>query len=291
MGHLEQRAGLAGKAAIVVGGAGGLGRACVDDLAAAGVAVLVADRNPDFLRATDEHAAANGTSVVTFEADARDDDAMHELFALADRELGRLDVLLNVVGGTFHQPFEQSNPRGWDAVIRANFTWLLTTTQLAIPRMRAAGGGSIVNFTSIEAHRAAPNYAVYSGMKAAVTNYTRTLALELAPDAIRVNCIAADITPTEGLGDMLFGDLTDEQRTIVQQMAIPMGRVGTYEDVGGCALFLASDLSRYVTGTTLHPDGGTFASSGWFNWPGRGYSNMPPTEVVALYSDDRSGGH
>jgi len=286
MGHLEERAGLAGKAAIVVGGAGGLGRACVDDLAASGVAVVVADRNPDLLQATAERSAAAGTRVVTVEADARDSDAMHELFALADRELGRLDILINVVGGTFHQPFEESNPRGWDAVIRANFLWLLTTTQLAIPRMRAAGGGSIVNFTSIEAHRAAPNYAVYSGMKAAVTNYTRTLALELGPDAIRVNCIAADITPTEGLGDMLFGGLTDEQREIVQRMAIPMGRVGTYEDIGGCALFLASDLSRYVTGTTLHPDGGAIASAGWFNWPGKGYSNMPPAEVVALYSNE-----
>ena len=286
MGHLEERAGLAGKAAIVVGGAGGLGRACVDDLAASGVAVVVADRNPDLLQATAERSAAAGTRVVTVEADARDSDAMHELFALADRELGRLDILINVVGGTFHQAFEESNPRGWDAVIRANFLWLLTTTQLAIPRMRAAGGGSIVNFTSIEAHRAAPNYAVYSGMKAAVSNYTRTLALELGPDAIRVNCIAADITPTEGLGDMLFGGLTDEQREIVQRMAIPMGRVGTYEDIGGCALFLASDLSRYVTGTTLHPDGGAIASAGWFNWPGKGYSNMPPAEVVALYSNE-----
>ena len=286
MGHLEERAGLAGKAAIVVGGAGGLGRACVDDLAASGVAVVVADRNPDLLQATAERSVAAGTRVVTVEADARDSDAMHELFALADRELGRLDILINVVGGTFHQPFEESNPRGWDAVIRANFLWLLTTTQLAIPRMRAAGGGSIVNFTSIEAHRAAPNYAVYSGMKAAVTNYTRTLALELGPDAIRVNCIAADITPTEGLGDMLFGGLTGEQREIVQRMAIPMGRVGTYEDIGGCALFLASDLSRYVTGTTLHPDGGAIASAGWFNWPGKGYSNMPPAEVVALYSNE-----
>lgn len=286
MGHLEARAGLEGKAAIVVGGGGGLGRACADDLAAAGVAVLVADRNTDFLRAAEDRAAANGTRVVTFEADARDTDAMHELFALADRELGRLDVLCNVVGGTFHQPFEESTPKGWDAVVRANFLWLLTTTQLAIPRMRAAGGGSIVNFTSIEAHRAAPNYAVYSGMKAAVANYTRSLALELGPDAIRVNCIAADITPTEGLGDMLFGTLTEEQRLIMQRMAIPMARVGTYEDIGGCTLFLASDLSRYVTGTTLHPDGGAIASSGWFNWPGRGYSNMPPAEVVALYSEE-----
>jgi len=69
-------------------------------------------------------------------------------------------------------------------------------------------------------------------------------------------------------------------------MAIPMGRVGTYEDIGGCALFLASDLSRYVTGTTLHPDGGAIASAGWFNWPGKGYSNMPPAEVVALYSNE-----
>jgi NAD(P)-dependent dehydrogenase (short-subunit alcohol dehydrogenase family) len=282
MGHLEERAGLAGRAGIVVGGGAGLGRACVDDLAAAGMRLVVADRDTDALAATEARAAGADWDVATFAADARDAEAMARLFALADDRLGRLDVLVNVVGGTFRQPFAESNPRGWDALVRSNFTWLLTTTQLAIPRMRDAGGGSIINFTSIEAHRAAPNYAVYAGMKAGVLNFTRTIAVELAPDAIRVNCIAADMTPTEGMEAQRFDPLDSPARQASYRVAIPMGRHGEYSDIGGCALFLASDLSRYVTGTTLHPDGGTYASSGWFNWPDEGFANYLPAPVADL---------
>ena len=132
--------------------------------------------------------------------DVRDDDVIDRTFGLADETFGRLDVLVNVVGGTFRQPFAESSRRGWDALIRTNFTWLLRPTQLAITRMRAGGrGGSIINLTSIEAHRAAPNFAVYAGMKAAVENWGRSLAVELAPDGIRVNTIAADMVPTEGI--------------------------------------------------------------------------------------------
>jgi NAD(P)-dependent dehydrogenase (short-subunit alcohol dehydrogenase family) len=280
MGHLEDRAGLAGKCGIVVGGAAGLGRACVDDLAAAGMKLVIADRDADALAAAEARAADQGWDVVTFAADARDAEAMARLFERADDRLGRLDVLVNVVGGTFRQPFADSNPRGWDTLIRTNFTWLLATTHLALPRMRAAGGGSIVNFTSIEAHRAAPNYAVYAGMKAGVLNFTRTLAVELAPERIRVNCIAADMTPTEGMEAQQFDPLDSPARRASYEVVIPMGRHGEYADIGGCALFLASDLSAYVTGTTMHPDGGALASSGWFNWPGEGFANYLPAPVV-----------
>jgi NAD(P)-dependent dehydrogenase (short-subunit alcohol dehydrogenase family) len=285
MGFLEERAGLAGKVGVVVGGAGGLGRACADDLAAAGVALVVLDREADALAATAARAAESGARVVTVEADARDPEVLAAVFERVDATFGRLDVLVNVVGGTFRQPFEESNPRGWDTLIRTNFSWLLTAIQLAIPRMRAVGGGSIINFTSIEAHRAAPNFAVYAAMKAAVTSLTRTLAVELAPDAIRINCIAADITPTEGAALASLAEMPEAERRVMAEMTIPMGRVGTYEDTGGCALFLASDLSAYVTGTTLHPDGGAIASSGWLHWPDSGWSNTPSPAVVALFKD------
>jgi 3-oxoacyl-[acyl-carrier protein] reductase len=277
MGHLEDRARLRGRVAIVVGGGGGLGRACALDLGRAGMRLALCDRNTELLAETAATLSSEGVEVVTATLDARDDDALAAFFALLD---DRLDVLVNVVGGTFSQPFEESTPKGWDAIIRTNFTWLLHAIQLAIPRMRAAGGGSIINLTSIEAHRAAPNYAVYAGMKAAVTNTGRTLAVELAPDGIRVNTIAADITPTEGMQSMLASRIP-----LADTVSIPMGRMGTYEDIGGCALFLASDLSRYVTGQTLHPDGGALASSGWFNWPGVGWRNTPPTEAILPFID------
>jgi NAD(P)-dependent dehydrogenase (short-subunit alcohol dehydrogenase family) len=110
-------------------------------------------------------------------------------------------------------------------------------------------GGSIVNVTSIEAHRAGPGYAVYSAMKAAVENLTKSLALELGDRSIRVNCIAPDVIPTPGIGDV--------------PVKTPLPVAGHVDDVAGAAVFLGSDLSRFVTGTTLHVDGGNLAAGGW----------------------------
>ena len=159
--------------------------------------------------------------------------------------------------------------------------------QLAIPRLRAAGGGSIINLGSIEGNRAAPGFSVYAGLKAALENVGRSIAVEVAPDRIRVNTIAPDYVPTEGLagaepsGTGSGSALVDPTavRAMGHQISIPMGRVGEPEDVGGCALFLASDLSRFVTGTTLHPDGGAWASAGWFNWPDEGFRNTVPDDI------------
>ena len=275
MGFLDERLDLADKAAVIVGGGGGLGRAIADDFAASGVDLALCDRNPEALDATATACRETGVQVVAHEADGRDPEALAALFTDAATKLGRVDILVNVIGGTFQQSFSDSNPKGWDALIRTNFTWLLHSTQLALPHLRAAGGGSIINLTSIEAHRAAPGFAVYAAMKAAVTNLTRTLAVELAPELIRVNAIAADQVPTEGTIEIMSPGADAGAK-----VAIPMGRRGTYSDVGGCALFLASDLSAYVTGTTLHPDGGAWASSGWMNWPEAGWSNVPPPSTL-----------
>ena len=179
-------------------------------------------------------------------------------------------------------------PAGWDALIKTNFTWLLHSTQLAVARMQTAGG-SIINITSIEAHRAAPGYAVYAAMKAGVTSLTRTLAIELAPKGIRVNTIAPDYIVTPGLASLTEG-VREEVVALQHRIGTPMGRVGQLEDAGGCALFLASNLSSFVTGTTLHPDGGAIASAGWFNWPDGGYSNQPPQHIVEFLPGTLTGG-
>ncbi|MGA2305844.1 MAG: SDR family oxidoreductase [Acidimicrobiales bacterium] len=286
MSYLDERADLAGRVAVVVGGGGGIGRACAVDLARAGMHLALADRDPAALDEVAAVIADAGAEVMTSELDARDADALSAFFDQADTRFGaRCDVLVNVVGGTFRQPFAESNPRGWDALIRTNFTWLLHSTQLAVARMRRQGGGSIINITSIEAHRAAPGYAVYAAMKAAVTSLTRTLAVELAPEQIRVNTIAPDYIATPGL-DSLAGSANSATSELQHRIGTPMGRIGTFEDAGGCALFLASNLSSFVTGTTLHPDGGALASAGWFNWPTEGFLNHPPHDVLARLLDD-----
>lgn len=123
-------------------------------------------------------------------------------------------------------------------------------------------------------------------MKAAVTSLGWTLAVELGPDAFRVNTIAPDLVPTPNLFRHLPPDLAnenDEARALSDSIAIPMGRRGDYGDVGGCVLFLASDLSRYLTGVSLHPDGGALAAKGWFNWPQAGWRQAPPKSVVVGY--------
>jgi NAD(P)-dependent dehydrogenase (short-subunit alcohol dehydrogenase family) len=277
MGFLEDRAGLHDKVALVAGGGGGLGRAVAVDFARAGMHLVLLDKNEELLQATVADAQdATGESPLGIVADVRDADAVSQAFTDGLERFGRLDTLVNVAGGTFKADFVDTNVRGWDAIIRANFGWLLHTTHLAANQMRAQGdGGSIISITSIEGHRAAPGYAVYAGMKGAVTNFSRTLALELAPDRIRVNTIAPDQTPTEGM------PMEYDQRVITA--GIPMGRQGTYEDIGSAALFLASDLSQYITGTTLHPDGGAWASAGWWNWPEQGWVNNPPLTGLDQY--------
>lgn len=162
-----------------------------------------------------------------------------------------------------------------------NFTHVLQCCHLAATRMRAQGGGSIVTITSIEAHRAVPYMAIYGAMKAAVASFTRTLALELGPVGIRVNAVAPDVFPTAATVAAGWDspDVGSPREILRQRIAVPLGRWGRLEELGNCVLFLASDLASYVTGTTLHVDGGTSASSGWFNWPS-GYSMKPPDAVV-----------
>lgn len=276
-GWWEQRSGLAGTVAVVTGGAGGLGAAIATDLAANGVRVAVLDI--DATAAADLEQALAGHEAIVQVGDARSADALEELFAAIDSAWGRVDTLVNVVGGTFRAPFLDTTPKGWDALLRMNLHHVLYSCALAARRMRAGGrGGSIINITTIEAHRAAPGFAVYSAAKAAVEQFGRTLAVELAPDGIRVNNVAPDYVPTPNLAKIAAGAPDDGGMSTLagQRVAIPMARPGLVTDVSGCVVFLASALSSFVTGSTLHPDGGTYASSGWFNWPDSGWANHVP---------------
>ena len=187
---------------------------------------------------------------------------------------------MNVVGGTFRAPFTETTPKGWNALLQTNLMHVFHACSLAIPKMQAGGrGGSIINLTTIEAHRAAPGFAVYSAAKAAVEQFARTLAVEVAPDRIRVNNVAPDYTPTPNMV-RLGGEETEPRNDRILGIGIPMGRAGEVTEVSSCVVFLASGLSAYVTGTTLHPDGGTYASSGWFNWPGSGWGNFVPPDFA-----------
>jgi 3-oxoacyl-[acyl-carrier protein] reductase len=147
---------------------------------------------------------------------------------------------------------------------------LLCTQRVARVLVDAGRPGSIINLTSIEGVRAAPGYAAYAAAKAGV-NYTKTAALELAPHDIRVNALAPDLTVTEGLLRVSPGGLPPSAGHM-----IPMGRPGHVDEMAGAAVFLASEMSRYITGQTIHVDGGTQAASGWHHNPQTGDYQLGP---------------
>jgi 3-oxoacyl-[acyl-carrier protein] reductase len=290
MGWLEDRAALDGTVAVVTGGAGGLGEQITLDLAANGVRVAVIDVDHEAAARVGGALEDRGSDAVVRVGDARDPEVLGALFDEVDERWGRLDTLVNLVGGTFRADFADTNAKGWDTLLRTNLLHVLSACSLAIPRMRAGGrGGSIVNITTVEAHRAAPGFAVYGAAKAAVEHFARSLAVELGPDGIRVNNVAPDYTPTANMlaiTDGVAAWSTSERARV----RFPMARSGTPSDIAGCVVFLASKLSEYVTGTTLHPDGGTYASSGWYNWPGGGWDLLPPEVVDRVIADDTARG-
>jgi NAD(P)-dependent dehydrogenase (short-subunit alcohol dehydrogenase family) len=283
---LEQRANLAGKVAIVVGGAGGIGRSVSLDLARCGVGVALCDIDAEAVTEIQRMLADIGVSHMASVVDVLETDALLGFFGDFDAAFDRLDILVNVVGGSTWLEFGQTTPEIWDGDLQRNLGYVIHSSHAGVTRMRAGGrGGSIVNFTTIEASRGRPGAAVYAAAKAGVENFGRSLAVELAPEGIRVNTVAPDNTPTPRLlaiPPARFRPNPDrpDLPKRAARMQVPMGRAGRTEDVSNCVLFLASDLAGYVTGTTVRPDGGTWASSGWINWPDVGFSPSPPGPIL-----------
>lgn len=276
----DEWASLRGKVAVVTGGAGGLGRPITEDLARAGAAVAVCDRDPEATEAVGRSLTELGAQWHSACFDVRDSERLAVFFHEVDERFDRgVDVLVNVPGGGFRKPAIDLTPNGVTAVIRQNFVHVLEASQLAARRMRDGGeGGSIVTVSTVEAHRAMPDMAVYGAMKAAAEHLTRTLAVEWGPYGIRVNSVAPDHFPTPASKGAGWSE--DSVTAPGDGVVIPLGRKGTGRELSGCVLFLASAWSSYVTGTTLHVDGGTLAAAGWMRWP-EGYENLIPPEVVA----------
>ena len=241
---------LTGRRAVVTGAAQGIGAAVATTLARFGADVAICDRDADGLARTAEEIAVTGRHAQTELLDVRDADAVN---AWID-PLDRVDVLVNNAGGGFTANFLDVSEKGQDALMRENFSSVTHCIRACVPKMPPEGG-AIVNITSIEAHRGAPGYAVYSAMKAALVNLSMTLALELGDRRIRVNCIAPDVIPTPGIG----GDLP---------IKTPLPYAGHVDDVAAAVVYLASDWSRFVTGSTIHVDGGNIAAGGWGRAPG-----------------------
>jgi NAD(P)-dependent dehydrogenase (short-subunit alcohol dehydrogenase family) len=190
-------------------------------------------------------------------------------------ELGPVTILVNNAGGVFWSGILDTSENGWDALYKANLRHVyLCTQRVARGIVEQQLTGSIISVTSIEGVRAAPGYATYAAAKAGVINYTKTAALELAPHGIRVNALAPDFTMTEGIRSISPPGTEERARTM-----IPMARPGHVNEMAGAAIFLASEMSSYITGQTIHVDGGTQASSGWYHHPDTGEYVLGATKI------------
>ena len=266
---------LAGRIAVVTGGAAGIGGGISRRLAAEGAHVVINDIDGELLAGTVDNIEGNGGVATAVPADIRTREGVDALVTAAFAvDGGRVDVLVNNVGD--YRPngrFLTTSEGDWDALYAINLEHVLRVTHAIAPAMVERGSGSIVNVSTVEALRGIPANAVYSAFNAGVNQFTKSLSIELGREGVRVNAIAPDMadtlqTPAEA---MLRGRDPD-----LIQSWIPLGHFGHPDEYGDVVLFLASDLSRFVTGHIIPVDGGTTAASGWYGRAdGRGWTNLP----------------
>ncbi len=244
---------LGGKFAVVTGAASkrGLGKATARLFAEHGATVAILDLDAAAAR---EAAADLGPQHVGMACDVTDRAGVQAVFDALVAKWGAIDILVNNAGITQPLKIMEIAPQNYDAVLDVNLRGTLYCSQAVIPHMRTRKQGKIVNLSSVSAQRGGGIFGGphYSAAKAGILGLTKAMARELAPDNIRVNAICPGFIAT----DITAGLLTPEKLEEIKA-GIPMGRPGTADDVAGCALFLASDLSSYVTGSEVDVNGGS----------------------------------
>jgi len=246
---------LDGQIALVTGGGSGIGQATAVRFAAAGARVAIAGRRPERLAETARRIEAAGGECLEIPSDVvRPDDARRMVEATVAR-FGGLDLLVNAAGILTSGSLETTSLEAWDQMFDVNLRAVFSLTQLALPHL-ARRPGSIVNLSSVTGSRAFPGILAYCVSKAAVDQFTRCLALELAPKGIRVNALNPGVVETElhragGMDPERYAAFLARGRE-----THPLGRIGRPEEVAELALFLASPASGWITGGTFPIDGG-----------------------------------
>ena len=263
------------KVAVVTGGGGGIGGGVSRRLAGEGATVVVNDIDQGLLAGTVADIEETGATVLPVVGDIRAQATIDELARVASSvDKGRVDILVNNVGD--YRPsgrFLATSSKEWDALYAINLEHVFRCTRAMAPGMVERGSGSIVNVSTVEAFRGIPNCAVYSAFNAGINAFTRSLAVELGPSGVRVNAIAPDLADTLQTPATLM--LRGRDVGMVRHWS-PLGHFGQPDEYADVVVFLASELSRYVTGHVIPVDGGTTAASGWYlRADGRGWTNMP----------------
>ncbi|MBY5474426.1 3-oxoacyl-ACP reductase [Rhizobium leguminosarum bv. trifolii] len=251
------------KVAIITGGASGIGKATADAFAAEGAIIVIADINVTAIDAAVAQFREKGVTATGHVCDVSNRDDAHRLMKSVDAEFGRIDILVNNAGISRYRAFAEATSDDWDPVLAVDLKGVFFCSQAVAPYMRARKSGRIVNISSALGTGAAPHNtagspggsAAYASAKAGVIMLTTTLARELSPDGITVNCVAPGSFLTE------FSSSTRTPQQVEDHLEyrrkhLLLRRVGTLDELASVILFFASDDSSYVTGQTLNVDGG-----------------------------------
>ena len=251
------------KVAIITGGASGIGKAAADRFGQEGAVLVIADMSPTNIEAALADLTAKGFRAIGQVCDVSDQAQTQAMAAEVVRQLGRIDILVNNAGISRYRPFATATSEDWDAVLNVDLKGVFFCSQAVAPQMRAQKYGRIVNISSALGTGAAPHgtagspggSAAYASAKAGVGMLTKTLARELGPDGVTVNCVAPGTFLT-GISSSTRTPEQVQEHLDYRKTTVVLNRIGTLEELANTILFFASDESSYVTGHTLHVDGG-----------------------------------
>jgi NAD(P)-dependent dehydrogenase (short-subunit alcohol dehydrogenase family) len=250
---------LSSKVAFITGGGTGIGRACALLFAGEGASIAIVGRRKEPLEAVVRKIEKSGGKALAAICDVTDRKSVEAAVEAAAKRFGRLDTIVNNAGAVVVATVDDTSDDDWNRVLATNLTGTFLVSRAALPHLRAAGGGTIVNIGSILGIVARVQRAAYCAAKAGVTGLTKAMALDHANENIRVNCVCPSIIETElGLQSIRMAADPEAERK-KRSDAIPLGRLGLPEDVAQMALYLASDASAWVTGAALPLDGGLTA--------------------------------
>jgi 2-deoxy-D-gluconate 3-dehydrogenase len=250
--HTKESFDLSGKTALVVGGGGGIGRKGALALAGCGARVVVADMNLQSAQKVSQEISEAGGEAQAAALDLTDQTQVIELVEHICSEQGSIDILLNSAGISVREAARDFSLDDWNKVLGVNLTGMFIAAQAVGRKMIERRSGKIIHISSLSAHLAHPGNLAYAAAKHGLTGMSKVMAVEWAPYRVNVNCIAPGVVRTP----LTEKVLQDPAVVEAIQSKIPMGRLGTTDDLAGTIIFLASGASDFITGQTIYVDGG-----------------------------------